>query len=127
METLKAIEQEKKRLRSLLGGAGLTDKRRAALEAIIDNLAFQRVKLEQTVSRIADEDLSIPFDNGGGQTGVRENPAFRSYVSLWKSYLSGIEKIIAALPGEDQQSATEAAQNGDNVLQMIMNRKRGIS
>ena len=126
MDTLKAIEQEKTRLRSLLDGAGLTDKRRAALEAIIDNLAFQRVKLEQTVSRIADEDLSIPFDNGGGQTGVRENPAYRSYVSLWKSYLSGIEKLISALPVEDQQNAPEAAQNGDNVLQM-MNRKRGIS
>lgn len=126
MDTLKAIEQEKTRLRLLLDGAGLTDKRRAALEAIIDNLAFQRVKLEQTVSRIADEDLSIPFDNGGGQTGVRENPAYRSYVSLWKSYLSGIEKLIAALPVEEQ-TAPEDAQNGDNVLQMIMNRKRGIS
>lgn len=126
MDTFKAIEQEKTRLRAILDGASLTDKRRATLEAIIDNLAFQRVKLEQTVDRIADEDLSIPFDNGGGQTGVRENPAYRSYVSLWKSYLSGIEKVIAALPVEDQ-NAPEAAQSGDNVLQIIMDRKRGIS
>lgn len=98
------------------------ENRRAALEAVIENLAFQRVKLEQTIDMIADQDLSITYDNGGGQKGIRENPAYRAYVSLWKSYLSGIEKVISAIPDEEQ-----AAAESENVLQMVINRRRGVS
>ena len=113
-----AIEQEKARLRGLLDGS---EKRLAALDAVIDNLAFQRVKLESTVREIGDQDLAIAYDNGGGQTGIRENPAYRAYVSLWKSYLSGIEKLLAAIPEEEQATITEDAQN---VLQMVINRRK---
>lgn len=127
MEINERIEHEKMRLTSLLDGTNISDKRREALEAVIDNLAFMRIKLECTVSEISEEGLSVPYDNGGGQAGIRENPAYRAYINMWKSYLSGIEKVIAALPAESKAIVEDDVQSEDNVLQIVMNRKRGIS
>ncbi len=39
----------------------------------------------------------MEYDNGGGQTGVRENPAFRAYEALWKTYLSGLDALLKLL------------------------------
>lgn len=42
----------------------------------------------------------MEYDNGGGQTGVRENPAFRAYEALWKTYLSGLDALLKQLPAQ---------------------------
>jgi len=43
--------------------------------------------------RMDEEDLIISYDNGGGQTGVRENPYYPAYEKLLASYV----KTLTAL------------------------------
>ena len=65
------------------------------------NLDFMRAKLEETRAALVDADIVIPYDNGGGQSGIRRNPAFDAYEALLKAY-------IAALKEYREHAATDA-------------------
>lgn len=64
----------------------------AELEA---QAAFQRKTLEESRKRLANEPLVIEYDNGGGQTGIRENPEWLAYEKLLKSYQATLRAIAA--------------------------------
>lgn len=93
-------EAEIDRINDLLNEANVSERRRAALQGLIEHTAYMRVKLDDTREVIRNSDVCIPYDNGGGQTGIRENPLFKGYESLFKSYLAGMIKILDALPSE---------------------------
>lgn len=50
-------------------------------------------KLEEARKQLPAEDLIIEYDNGGGQSGVRENPFYPAYEKLLASYV----KTLAAV------------------------------
>lgn len=100
---LTAEQKEAERLRRLLQKAA--PERRAALEPVIDNLAWMRGKLDGAREGIADSQVVIPYDNGGGQAGIRENPAFRAYEALFRTYSKGVDMLISALPEADRKQA----------------------
>lgn len=47
-------------------------------------------KLKQAAEQVPAEDLIVEYDNGGGQTGVRENPFFPAYEKLLNSYIKTV-------------------------------------
>ena len=47
-------------------------------------------KLKQAAEQVPAEDLIVNYDNGGGQTGVRENPFFPAYEKLLSSYIKAV-------------------------------------
>lgn len=97
---MNTAEDEKQRIKALLFECGISDARMQALEPIIDNVAWQRGKLDEARESIRGSGVAIPYDNGGGQKGIRENPIFKGYHALWKSYMSGMNAIMASLPPE---------------------------
>ena len=110
------VRAEQNRLRDIIAGA--PEKKREALEGIVDNLAWMRAKMDDTRAMIQDEPVAIEYDNGGGQTGIRENPMFKGYESLWRSYVAGIKQVIDAVPdAEDDLKDTE--HNPKTVLEMV--------
>ena len=100
----KRVENEHKRLESLIDQANISKQKRAALAVIIDNLAWQRIKLDDIRDQMLEEDVSIPYNHGGGQEGVRENPTFKSYINLWRAYMLGIDKLTSYLPKDMQEA-----------------------
>ena len=100
-------EVEMQRLREILREAKVSKARIKALEPIIANTAWMMVKLNDARALIKGSNIAIPYDNGGGQTGIRENPAFRGYEALWKSYMAGMKQIIEALPEEAENRQVE--------------------
>lgn len=56
-------------------------------------LLFIAKKLEESKAALKDQPIVIPYDNGGGQVGIRENPAYAAYEKLLTSYT----KSLAAL------------------------------
>ena len=113
------ITKERQRLEELLDRADVPPQQRDALVPVIENLAWQRVKLTEARTEMEGASIVCEYDNGGGQTGTRENPVFKSYATLWRGYLAGLEKIIAVLPKEMQ-----AEVSGVNVLEQVRNLKR---
>ena len=45
---------------------------------LAESVLFMAEKLNQTRDLLTDEPIVVPYDNGGGQCGIRENPPGRN-------------------------------------------------
>ncbi len=117
----RTITAEYKRLEALLKGAGVPEKKREALAPLMQNMAWQKAKLDEAREEMKDERLIDSYDNGGGQSGTRENPFFKSYLNLWRGYLAGLEKFTSYLP-EDMQE--EQKQVGLTLIDQVKQMKK---
>ena len=125
MSTLEdRVAEEVKRLNGILEEYGVSENKRNALESIIENTAWMRVKLDDARDAVKTSSVVIPYDNGGGQKGLRENPIFKGYESLWKSYMAGMGKILDCLPSEQAQEKADKAESPKTVLEIVRNKHR---
>ena len=67
---------------------------------------FQRRTLEESRNRLVNEPLVIEYDNGGGQSGIRENPEWLAYEKLLKSYQATLRAIAAQNEGKFKEKQT---------------------
>lgn len=101
----KPEELELQRLQELMKRANVPQIQRDALLPVIENVSWMRTKLDTTRAELQDAAVAIPYDHGGGQSGLRESPAFKGYLSLWRGYLAGLEKLTAVLPKDLREEA----------------------
>lgn len=106
-ELKKEAKAEEKNITELLDEAGISKSRIKALKSVIENTAWIKVKLDDARGAIKTSSVAIPYDNGGGQKGIRENPLFKGYEALWKSYMLGMTKILDTLPPEEVETKVE--------------------
>lgn len=106
-ELKKEAKAEEKNITELLDEAGISKSRIKALKSVIENTAWIKVKLDDARGAIKTSSVAIPYDNGGGQKGIRENPLFKGYEALWKSYMLGMTKILDTLPPEEIETKVE--------------------
>ena len=53
---------------------------------LVNQLQNMSKKLKKVGKQMAEEELIVEYDNGGGQKGVRENPYYPAYEKLLASY-----------------------------------------
>ena len=58
-------------------------------------------RLIEEGKRIPDEPLVIEYDNGGGQSGIRENPFYTAYEKLLASYSKTLTAVKAMAGNDD--------------------------
>ena len=117
----KKVTKEHKRLEALLERAEVPQQQRDVLAPVIDNMAWQRVKLDEAREQMQDASIVCHYCNGGGQEGERENPIFKAYINLWRAYMVGLEKYTSYLPKELQE---EAKGDSLDVLAQVRNMKK---
>lgn len=122
IEIKERAEEEQSRLTEILKDAGVSEKRMRALEPIILNTAWMKAKLDDAREAIKNSNIVIAYDNGGGQKGIRENPLFKGYENLWRSYMAGMSKIIDCLPDEIATVESEVVDKPKTVLELVRNR-----
>lgn len=122
LEREASIEAE--RLRSLLFNCGVEQKRIDLLCTLIDNTAWMKAKLDDTQRAIKDSSVCIPYDNGGGQKGIRENPLFKGYESLFKSYMAGIKTILGVLPVQAEAIKEVEIEKPKTMLELVRDKHR---
>ncbi len=115
------VKKEHKRLEELLARADVPQQQRDVLAPVVDNMAWQRIKLDEAREEMRDASIVCHYDNGGGQSGERENPIFKAYINLWRAYMVGLEKFTSCLPKELLDEA-----GGDNlsVLAQVVEMKK---
>ena len=119
MDSAEMVTAEIERLTTLLEEYGISDKRIKALSTIIENTAWMKNKLDNTREAIKSSSVVIPYDNGGGQKGLRENPLFKGYESLWRSYMAGMSKILESLPPEIIEQAEAEVEKPATMLELV--------
>lgn len=124
MDISNIANEEKQRLEALLFSCGISEKKIKMLESVIDNTAWMKAKLDDTREQIRNTSVAIPYDNGGGQTGIRENPLFKGYSALWKSYMSGMNTIMSLLPREMVEAEAENIEQPKTVLELVRAKHR---
>lgn len=115
---------EAKRLKSLLFNYNIPERKIGFLEDVIKNVSWMKVKLDVTMEKIKTSDVCIPYDNGGGQTGMRENPLFKGYESLFKSYMSGMKQILDVLPKQIAEVEKEEIEKPQTMLDFVRNKHK---
>jgi hypothetical protein len=70
----------------------------AASAELIQNVGFLEDRLYNARIDMAEEPLVVAYDNGGGQQGVRKNPAYEVYTKLYSSYIAGVRTLLERLP-----------------------------
>lgn len=119
-----AIREEVERLHDLLDEYEISDRRKKLLEPVIENTAFMKVKLEEARKMVKETSVVIQYDNGGGQKGLRENPIFKGYEALWKSYMAGMNEITKTLPQEVVKVEAEKIVEAKTMLEMVRDRHK---
>jgi len=116
-------EEEQNRIIELLNEVGISAKKMKLLEPIVLNTAWMKVKLDDAREAIKNSNIVISYDNGGGQKGIRENPLFKGYESLWRSYMAGMAKILDSLPQEQIEQVVEIEKPA-TMLELVRNKHR---
>ena len=106
-ELRQKADEEKNRIVGILTEAGISKRRMQMLGPVIDNVSWMKAKLDDSRTLIKNSNIVVPYDNGGGQRGIRENPAFKGYESLWKAYMHGMNRILDTLPPEEIRTVVE--------------------
>lgn len=117
-----AVQKEKRRMIREIKKAKIPSEKLKTLDPIITNTAWMKVQLDEARDSIRDSELVVEYDNGGGQKGIRENPLYKGYEGLWRSYMLGMNRIIDSLPAAEKSAAAPAAEQPDkpeNVLSII--------
>nr|DAO42468.1 MAG TPA: hypothetical protein [Caudoviricetes sp.] len=122
-EIAKRSAAERRKLAKFLAKNGLNDEKIQSLDPVILNVSWMKSKLDDAREAIGEEGITVEYDNGGGQSGVRENPAFRAYEALWKTYLSGLDMLIKLLPVEVPQEQISDIKP-TSVLTLVQNRRK---
>ena len=60
---------------------------------LAENVVFMAHKLKETREGMGDEPLVVPYDNGGGQSGLRENPTFKAYNAMAARYVAALHEL----------------------------------
>lgn len=87
---------------------GVPDRIRPRAEELAENILMMERKLADTRRGIEGEQVVIPYDNGGGQTGIRENPAFKGYHALLASYRKTVDQFVSLTGGARPQQEQES-------------------
>lgn len=118
------IRKEKQKILRELKKAKISRYKLKVLDSVIDNVAFMKVKLDEIRETLLTEELMTEYDNGGGQKGVKENPIFKQYQSLFANFMKGMEKILQPMPDADEaQEALVKASKPETVLDQILKKR----
>lgn len=93
----KRVDSELRKLREITKGA-IPDEKRKAVMPLLANLAFLKVKLDDARNDLLYEDIFTEYDNGGGQSGLREHPGFSAYNKLFTTFSRGVKQLTDMMP-----------------------------
>ena len=101
------VRSEYRKIIRVLKNAKISEHNMKVLDPVIENVAWMKLKLDEAREGLIYEPLVVEYNHGGGQNGVKKNPFFDSYESLFKSYMLGMDRILDALP-EDKHEKFES-------------------
>lgn len=91
------VESEVRNLQRITKDA-IPDEKRKVVLPMLHNIAFLKVKLDEARKELLYESIFTEYDNGGGQSGLREHPGFSAYNKLFTTFQRGIKQLCDLMP-----------------------------
>lgn len=91
-KTVKAQPTKEQKSRAYALVSGVHTLHDEALE-LAESVLFMADKLKESRAKMKNEPLVIDYDNGGGQTGIRENPHFVAFEHLMAAYTKSLKQL----------------------------------
>lgn len=91
------VDAELRKLQRLTKDAIPAERRGVAL-SLLPNIAFLKVKLDEARRDLLYECIFTDYDNGGGQSGLREHPGFAAYNKLFTTFSRSIKQLTDMMP-----------------------------
>lgn len=113
LDLKKLSQKEARRIKKMLKDGGVSKTKIGMLEPVIQNTAWMKAKLDETMELIEDDIVHL---------GDKENPAFTGYEKLWKSYMQGMNVILAQLPKESADVKKEEIEKPKTILELVRER-----
>lgn len=111
--------KEIKRIKALLTNANVDEDKINVLMPTIEHVVWMKLKLDESRELVGDSSVAIEYNNGGGQTGIRENPVFKAYQNLFKVYIQGLKIILDAVPQQAADLEIQNAKEQKTVLELV--------
>ena len=67
--------------------------RKLHIDELEKTAEFLRQEIQTARKELEGQPLSVEYDHGGGQCGVRENPAYTAFAKILKSYQAVITQL----------------------------------
>lgn len=118
------IKTETRRLKRILNKNNVSPENIELMDSLIDNAAWMKIKLDGARDAIKSTNVVIPYDNGGGQKGIKENPLFKGYEALLKSYMSSLRMIMDVLPANNCEVKEQELEKPKTMLELVRNKHK---
>lgn len=102
--------------------AGVDKSKYPLAEELASDVLWQAERLLESRDTIKNAPIVIPYDNGGGQTGLRKNPMYDAYNSLFASFCKGFSQLTEMLA--DAPSAKKTISKLEEIKLEVAKTKR---
>lgn len=82
----------------------IPDVRKAEASQLAEEIVLLQDKLEEIKPAFEAEPITEEYDNGGGQTGTRENPTHAAYQKMLRSWMNAMGALDAMREPEESKS-----------------------
>ena len=103
------ISKEKRRLMKIF--SDIDDNKLEFVTHQIDNLAYDNVLVSKLKESISKNGTVSAYNNGGGQSGVRENPDVKTLISMQKNVSSITKQLVELVPPSKKKSKLDELMN----------------
>ena len=103
------ILQEKERLLKIF--EDIDENKKKFVLHQIDSLAWLNVSIAELQDEIDATGTTVTYDNGGGQTGIKDNPNIKTLIAYQKNAIAITKQLTDLVPKATKKSKLEAFMN----------------
>ena len=106
-ETL--IKKEKNKLKRIF--KDIDENKLKFVMTLIDRLAWLNVSVKELEDNIDKNGTTISYDNGGGQSGIKDNPDVKTLIQYTRNITTITKQLVDLVPADRKESKLDQLMN----------------
>lgn len=98
----KAIKKEKNKLKKIF--KDIDKNKLDFVQTLIDRLAWLNVSVRELEELVDEEGTMIEYNNGGGQSGMKDNPNVKTLINYTKNITTITKQLVDLVPPNTKKS-----------------------
>ena len=103
------VKKEKNRLSKIF--KDIDENKKKFVKNQIEQLAWLNVSIAELQQEIDETGTTVVYDNGGGQTGIKDNPNIKTLIAYQKNAIAITKQLTDLVPNAPKKSKLEAFMN----------------